>query len=180
MNPRERRERLFRRSRPYLRAFKVIDGQQYHRDLKVLWAAHRLNPLPGIEGDQKSFANQVTELSKRFDLVMVEDENKTRETAVIRIADDGWRYEPHVIFFPWATRKNILRICVSYFQWARCSRQIGCVEVITGLESKNLFDHVCSYGVLHFVGKMVNGSPDGDTYIYSVKGKKDVSRKEQV
>lgn len=173
MTPKEKRERLFRKTRPNLRAFEIYQGNEYHRDLKLLWVAHQQKSIELI-GDvsQEQFAHYVEEMSSQYDLVMVDD---PKEIGIIRLGDDGWLYEPHVIFFPWATKRQILRVCVGFFQWARCSRKIGCIEVRCGYESKNLFDHVCTYGVLHYVGKIINGSPKGDTFIYSVKGKKNVS-----
>lgn len=181
MTPKEKRERLFRHSRPHFRAFEIFDGNDYHRDIKILWVAHKRSPFPGIDKniDQNAFIHAVIEMASTFDLLAFEDENNNaKEVGVMRIGDNGWRYEPHVYIYPWATKKNILRSCVAFFQWARHSRKIGCIEVIADEKSKCLFDHVCEYGVLHYVGRMVNGNPNGDDFIYSVKGKKNVAKQQ--
>jgi len=176
MRPLEKRERLFRHSRPNLRAFEFYDGEDYHKDIKILWVAHkqkRFHEFP--EGmTQDEFAEKV--MNYKAELVIIEDDNKQYKEAgpigVIWILGDDWKREPHVEFFTWATKKNILRGCVSFFQWSRNTRKIGCILVYSLKGSKNLFDHVCKYGVLHYVGKVINGDPRGDEYLYSVKGKK--------
>jgi hypothetical protein len=163
-----------------MRAFELYDGQDYHKDLKILWVSHSKNPFHGMDKDltQEEFISNVIEILQTTEVAIIEDENpqysKSGPIGILRIRDNGWKYEPHVEFFPWATKRNMLRSVVGGLQWARHSRKIGCVEVICGEKQKNLFDHACEYGVLHYVGKMVNGSPDGDDYIYSVKGKKNV------
>lgn len=182
MTPKQRRDALFRHSRPELRAFELYDGEEYHKDLKILWVAHQKNPLHEIpEGlDQQEFADYIEEVVKRVEVFVIDDENDQYDgygpVAVGIIADDGWKYEPHINYFPWATKKNILRGSVSGLQMYRYSRQVGCVLVKSLEQSKNLFDHVCKYGVLHYVGKIVNGDPRGDEYLYSVRGKRNVTR----
>lgn len=176
MRPLEKRERLFRHSRPNLRAFEFYDGDEYHKDVKILWVAHKLKPLHGLSEEltEVEFVNKI--MSLESELLMIEDKNKQYKGSgpigVVLIYSDEWKIEPHASFFPWATKQNILRSAVSFFQWARNSRKIGCVLTFVLQDGKNLYDRVCKYGVLHYVGKLVNGDPRGDEYIYSVKGKK--------
>lgn len=173
MKPLEKRERLFRHSRPNLRAFEFYDGEDYHKDIKILWVAHSQKPFKGFPDDQEGFAKQLMDSPE---MVIIEDRNKQYKDVgpigVIWVLGDDWKVEPHVEFFSWATKKNILRGCISFFQWSRNTRKIGCIVVYSLKASKNLFDHVCKYGVLHYVGKIVNGDSRGDEYLYSVKGKK--------
>lgn len=176
MTPRDKRERLFRHSRPHIRVLEYYDGSEYHKDIKIVWVAYKKAGIPGVpEGlNEIEFVNFI--MSFNTDFLIVEDNNKQYKNggpiAIVTILGNNWKLEPHVDFFPWATKKNILRGCVAFFQWARNTRRIGCVVVHALENSKNLFDHVCSYGVLHYVGKIVNGDSRGDEFIYSVKGKK--------
>ena len=176
MTPRDKRERLFRQSRPNFRPFEFYDGENYHNDIKILWVAHKKSPFPGLEEglNESAFAEAI--LKENSDIFVIEDENEqyteTGPVGVILATGDGWKVEPHALWFPWATKKNILRGAVAFFQWARNTRKIGCVLTSVLPEGKNLYDRVCEYGVLHYVGKVINGDPRGDEYMYSVKGKK--------
>lgn len=175
MRPIERRERLFRHSRPNLRAFEFFDGDEYHKDIKILWVAHENKPLPGMgKVTQEEFVAEIGNTGA--EILMIDDENRqykdTGPIGVILVYGDDWKIEPHATFFPWATKKNILRSAVAFFQWARNSRKIGCVLTSVLPDGKNLYDRVCKYGVLHYVGKVINGDPRGDEYLYTVKGKK--------
>lgn len=176
MTPREKRERLFRNSKPYFREFNFYDGSDYHKDLKILWVAHKYRPFYGVpEGlTEQQFASFIGSVDS--EAVIVEDDNKQYSgqgpIGIITIVSNDWKIEPHVEFFPWATPRNVLRTVVQFMQWARNSRKIGCVMAYSLEHTKHLFDKACEYGVLHYVGKIINGDPRGDEYLYSVKGKK--------
>ena len=180
MKPIEKRERLFRHSRPNLRAFEFYDGNDYHKDVKILWVAHNHKPFYGIDSDidETEFVSKLGEVGA--EILVIEDDNKQYKNkgpiGIILIYGDDWKIEPHASFFPWATKKNILRSAVAFFQWARNTRKVGCVLAFVLPEGKNLYDRVCKYGVLHYVGKIVNGDPRGDEYLYSVKGSKGKKR----
>lgn len=160
----------------------MLDGGNYHKDIAILWAAHKANPFYCIDpkSDQRQFASEIEEFSRKTILLVAEDRNPAFENGrgpvcFIGIHDDGWKVEPHMEFFPWATKKNILRVTVSFLQWIRY-KQIG-VCIVKSLEvSKNLFDRCRDYGVLFYAGKIIGGDPRGDEYIYSIMGKKNPTR----
>ncbi len=174
-----KRDRLFSKDRPYIRPLKIYDGDKYHTDIAILWAAYERNEYYDFPEDltQESFADYIEEISQHKELLMAEDFNKgykERGPVAFVMVDypDYWRMMPHVIFFSWATPKNVLRSTVSFLQKVRYSRTIG-VCIIHSLEqSKNLFDRCIKYGVLSYVGKMRRGDPRGDDFIYSVRGRK--------
>ena len=176
MTPKEKRERLFRHSRPRLREFEFYDGDEYHKDIKLAWVAHKIKPFYGISSDidQSEFARVITSMDA--EILMAEDENRQYKgvgpVGICVMYHNGWKVEPHSFYFPWATSRNILRSSVAYLQWARNSRKIGCVYLAVVPDGKSLYDHICSYGVLHYIGRLINGDPRGDVFIYSVKGKK--------
>lgn len=176
MTPRDKRDRIFKRSRPHIRPLEVLVDGEYHNDIKILWVAHKKSPLPFIDKDlnQTDFGKAFVELSNKNELLMVEDANsgfsKKGPIAVFSISSDGWKLTPNAFFFSWASTRNILRASVAYFQFIRYSRQIGACEVRTLKPS--LLKRCETYGVIRYVGKIPNGSPYGDEHIFSVRGKK--------
>ena len=177
LKPREKRERLFKNGRPVFRTMEIMEGNEYHRDMAICWVAHSKEPFYSIAAtDQSGFARELINLSTQSEFMMAEDINEYYESgqgpvAVIGAASDGWKVEPHVEFFPWATTRNKLRVTVAFFQMVRY-RKIGACVVNSLEDSKPLFDKTASYGVIHFVGKVPNGDPRGDVYLYSIRGKK--------
>jgi len=91
--------------------------------------------------------------------------------AFVSIDNYGWRIEPHVDFFKWATPRIILRCCVAFFQMVRYSSQVGVCEIRSLESSVNLFDHLREYGLVFPAGKIPNGDPRGDEYLYYAKGR---------
>jgi hypothetical protein len=179
MTPKDKRDRLFKSGRPVIRPFQVYEGENYGSELGVLWVAYQKKPFEWLKKGlaQDLFAKSIEEISNKENLLVWEDDNKRFKSgrgmvAVCSLIDDGWKYEPHVQFMPWATKRNVLRTTVAFLQYIRYSKKVG-VCVVHSLEnSTNLFDKCCEYGVLHKVGKVVNGDPRGDEYLYSVSGKR--------
>jgi len=187
MTPKNKRDSLFRNSRPNIRPLEIYDGDEYHNDLKVMWVSYQKNPFEGMpEGlSQEGFAEWAVNFKRTFELIVSEDYNNSYKDgygiiAVGKVENNGWKYEPHVQFLSWATKKNKLRTVVSFLQWIRYSRKVGCCVLHVLSQYKNLYDHVVKYGVLHYVGKIVNGDERGDVYLYSVRGKKNVILKSGV
>lgn len=179
MTPKERRDRLFKKNRPHIRELQILDGDKYHKDIATLWVGHKKNTFRWIKPDldQAKFAKAIELMASNEDLMVSEDENrhfkdKKGIVGLIVISSDGWKYEPHVQFMPWATKKNVLRTTVAFLQFIRYSKKVGVCCVYALEDSQTLFDKCCEYGVIHKVGKIVNGSPKGDELLYSVRGKK--------
>lgn len=179
MTSKEKRDQLFRKSRPLIRQVQIYEDDKYHKDIGILWAAYSERPFYDFpkELTQKEFVSRIEEITQQIDWMFAEDKTVAFESlfgpvALIAVSTDGWRIEPHTIFFPWATARNKLRVSISFFQMARY-KKIG-VCIVRCLEnSVTLFNHCRDYGVLHYVGKIVNGDPRGDEYVYSVRGKKE-------
>lgn len=176
MTPKERRDRLFKSSRPFIRSLQIYDQGNYHKDIGVLWVAHKRRPFYSLKSSltQEQFAQDISTIAQRSELLIVEDENRQHKAvALIGIGSNGWKIEPHVEFFQWANPKNILRTSVAFFQMVRY-RKIGACVVFCLQDSIKLFDKCCTYGVLNKVGVIANGDPRGDETVYSVRGKKHV------
>jgi hypothetical protein len=181
MSPKEKRDRLLKKDRPLIRPLQVYDGENYHKDIGILWVAYKGKPFEWLkEGlSQEQFASAIETLSENEPLSVAEDRNRHFKNkgvvALITSPSDGWKVEPHMQFMPWATKRNILRVVVSYLQYVRHSKNFGVCVVHSMENSKRLFDKVCEYGVLHWVGKVVNGDHRGDDHLYSVRGKRNVA-----
>lgn len=176
MKPKELRDRLFKKDRPVVRPLEIFDGDKYHKDVGILWAAHQRKPFYGYpEMSQQQFAEYLEDLSKIKELYMIEDHNKgysdVGPVGAVAVESDGWKIIPHAEFFHWATPRNILRASVSFLQMARY-KKIGCVEVRSVEGSRALFNHCVNHGVLFYNGKIPGGDPRGDEYIYSIRGRK--------
>lgn len=178
MTPKERRDFLFRKSRPLIRSVKFIEGDDYSSDIKTLWVSHVQEPWPIMpEGvTQEEFVNRIIEFTDGKNLYVADDDNKAYANgrgpiAICQVTDHGWKIEPHVDFFPWASPRNILRATVSFLHMMKYQK-IGVCVVYSLKNSLPLFNKCCEYGVLHKSGMIRGGDPRGDQYIYSIRGKR--------
>ncbi len=123
----------------------------------------------------------MVEVAKRFGsfnlLWIIEDRNRnfkvgSGQVAVVGIKTDGWRFEPEAHFFKWATPKNVLRASVAFFQMIRHQKDVGICRVEITQKDKQLLDRMKRYGVLYYRGRIPVGSQSGDTFVFSIDGKK--------
>jgi len=129
---------------------------------------------------QDEFLQAMIERFGAFNLLwIVEDDNSDfksgrGQVSLIGLKTDGWVYEPLFYFFKWATDQNILRTAVSFFHMIWYQKEVG-VCVVRSLKSeKFLYDQMKDYGVLFFRGRIPYGSKDGDVFMYSINGKKEI------
>lgn len=146
----------------------------------IAWAAYQKNPFEAF-GDglnETEFAKAMEVAAENGYILMAEDDNAAFKergpVAIISVQGDGWRVEPHVVFFKWATPRNKLRVCVAFFQWIRWQKSVGVCIVLALKPSIALFHRCRKYGVLFFCGKIVNGDSRGDQYIFSIKGQREI------
>lgn len=149
------------------------------KDNGFLWAAYQRGSFE-IPQDlsQSDFLVAMDQRFGSFNLLwMIEDDNKgfrggRGPVAIVGIQTDGWTVIPKGHFFSWATSKNILRSMVAFFQMVRYQKDIGvCRLEVTGKDARSLF-HIERYGVLYPRGRIRNGSPNGDLFLFSIAGKK--------
>jgi hypothetical protein len=177
MSTKERRDRLFKGGRPIIRELLVIDGDSFHKDVGLLWVSYsKGNFFHDVERglSKEDFVEVLKNILNTRDCFIAEDRNSALKgygpVGVIAIKTDGWKIEPHAVYFPWATARNKIRAAVSFFQMIRY-KKIGCCVVYSLMYSKPLFDKVQEYGVLNYVGRIPNGDARGDEYMYTIKGK---------
>lgn len=183
MKPKERRNRLFKSSRPNIREMSLIDQQGYSSDMNILWGAYKMGSFKIEEGAPQDvfaeyMAEEVQPYAKKW---IIEDDNPQFSdgygpVGMMCATYNGWELEPHFEAFKWASKKNILRSVVSFLQMMRYDRDVGIVNVYSRKNTNNLFRHAERYGVLKYAAKIPNGDIMGDRYIYYVRGRKDGSK----
>lgn len=175
---RERRERLFKRSNPRVRP---VDLTQ---DAWVLWAAYDLGSFPALKASadkdgvfkkpEEFFAYFRQFAAAKSSVLIVEEDHryfkqKRGPVAMVCVENNGWRIEPQFDFFHWATRRQRLAAAVSVLNMIRYSKDLGACLLRVGERDEAFCQHVRDrYGLLHFVGKVDHGRPDGDEYLYAV------------
>lgn len=174
ITPKEKRDRLFQRGRPHFRKAELIglDGN-YGDDMKLLWAAYKAGSFNAPEGmTQEQFAEWVILMAQVFkELWVGEDENKAFSNGKGAVGIVGVNKQDLLVTaegqaFKWATRKNILRLCVSFLHMVTHAKGTGVCMVKVDKKSQGLADHMKKYGLLHYVGRT-----GADEYLYSVRGR---------
>lgn len=161
MTPKERRARLFRKSRPHIRPLES-------KDMGWLWAAYKAGSfkLPP-ELSQQEFTQQIAVALNGAKHFLVEDDNKKFQSAygpvgLIGVVSDGGKIEPAVAVFKWATNRNVLRGFVAFFQWVKSSKDVE--ECVVRASAKDrLMKKLVDYGVLY---------PRTMETVYGVRGKR--------
>lgn len=179
MKPKERRDRLFKTSRPYIRPIEVVNGHGIGKDMGVLWAAYERDSFDMPEVSKEDFAEYMTEVAATYQKRwMIEDNNANfadgkGPIGMMMAVYNGWELEPHFEAFSWATPRNILRAVVGFLQMMRYDKDIGIVNVHSLKQDKKFYKHVTQYGVLRYLDMIPDGDIRGDRYFFYVRGRKD-------
>lgn len=171
-----KREGLFRKSKPVLRLFTSHEDNELGPDMGILWAAYKSGSFEFGPMDQHTFASFILQRLQGLGVWLMEDENKgfrkgSGPVCIVTIRSNGWKIEPEVHWFSWATKRNKLRCATAFIQKTCYDKSVGCCE-FRASEGK-LLHHVKKYvPKLRFAGKIWFGTPAGDQFIYSIKGAK--------
>ncbi len=164
----ERRQRLFRTGKPMVRD--VI-----YQDLAWLWTAARKN---GSDLTPEEFSDAYEPWLASFEkMSMLEDfntefEDRTGPVGLVVAHFDGWVLEPHVNWFPWVTKRNILRCSVAYLAVVAYSRKIGVIRIHSDTDTSAYFERLSEYLPIARCGHIPHGRPNGEDIIFAMKGKK--------
>jgi len=181
MKPKERRDRLFKKSRPNVRPIELMKQGQIGKDMAILWAAYQQNTFTDHIPDnltQEQFTEFWLDMASRYNAGwMIEDRNpsfadETVPVGMMMAYHNGWELEPHFEGFAWATPRNKLRSVVGFLQMMRYDREVGVVNVHSLKKDKRFFKHVAKYGVLNYLGLIPHGDARGDRHIFYVRGRK--------
>lgn len=174
MNAKDRRELIFKKSRPHFRKADLLnlDGT-YGDDMKILWAAYKAGSFqakPEMTPDQ--FAEWIIGQAKQFQTLWIgEDESKAFKSgkgAVCIVATNaqGMLISAEAQSFKWANRRNVLRLAVGFLHMVTKSNKTGLVMVKGDDKTRPLLDHLKKYNLLFYVGKS-----NVNEYLYSVRGR---------
>lgn len=136
----------------------------------ILWANHQAGGFPNvpIDASQAEFADAILGWLSHFSSAFIV-EDKTRSfsakrgpVGLIVVASDGEIIKPFAIAFEWATKRNLLRGVVGFFQFVKYSKDVTlCVVYGTQEEYKLLlrqrrYGHELwhnGYGIWSIVGR---------------------------
>lgn len=131
------------------------DGEDYGKDMAILWAAHKAGSFGVPDNlDQTQFAEAMLDVLCKYDSVwVVEDGNdsypdKRGPVALVLIKSDGFVIRPDVDYFKWATARNVLRTTVAFFNWVRYSKDVSLCVFGSTAQSKNLYWRMRDYGIM--------------------------------
>lgn len=171
MTPKQRREKLFKDKKPVVRHFE-------HADWRWLYGAHCYPNPPGGEDDKQQYLDYALNILSGYDeAFIVEDRNRKFKGAygpigIVPSYFDGWRLEPHVQWFPWATKLNKVRGCIAFFMFSRYSNEVGVTEIRSLSEHKTFFKSLKRYAPIYYVSKIPHGDHRGDSHLFYIRGKK--------
>lgn len=173
MTPKELRQRLFKKTKPVIRRLEIMDGEQYSRDMGILWAGYRSGAFALPEGlDQQAFVDAIEQRLSGFDAVwMVDDKNRSFSAgfgpiAIVGTTTAGLIVEPRAIFFRWASKRNVLRASVGFINMLKHSKKTGIILVRTRRDQMKLPDHLKAYDMLYYLGRS-----DVNEALYSIRGR---------
>jgi len=174
VTPKERRDRLFKKDRPLVRRLEVMDGEQYSKDMGILWAAYQAKSFPDLpEGlTPEQFTNAVDSLQSKYDQVWIIDDNngafKDRKGPVAMACTNsqGLLVNAEGTSFKWASRKNILKASAAFINMVRHSEKTGVLMVKANEAGVGLCWHLKKYGLLFYVGKVSK-----DEHLFSHRGR---------
>lgn len=144
----------------------------------VLWAAYDLGSFPALPTGWKRAEfekHAIATLARHSKCLVVEDDCKwfrdgRGPMCFIGVLNFGWRIEPHVDWFKWATPRLRLRGAVAFLQKVRWSPEVGVCVMRSLAKDKDFFLHLRRYGVCFIVGDIPGGDPRGDETLFYVGG----------
>lgn len=173
MTAKERRDRLFKKGRPRFRKAELVTTDGYGKDMKILWAAYKAGSFEADDGmTQEQFAEWILAHAKAFkDLLLGEDRSSAYQgdygpVGVVGVNQDGLLVNASGQAFKWATKRNILRMSVSFLHMITHSKKTGVCMVKADRKTQKLADHMKDYKLLFFIGKTGENE-----FLYGVRGR---------
>lgn len=134
--------------------------------MKWFWAAYRKGGFEDIivDGlDHDGFKEAVSQMVGTFNasyLMLARSEGESRPVGMIGAHDNGYRIEPHALWFPWATPRNKLESWLNFLNKIRVTR----LAVIFVPEKEGaIYKHMELYGVIQQRGSISRFFEDGQS-----------------
>lgn len=174
MTPTQRRERLFKKSRPFIRPLEIKSDEGYTKDAGRLWAAYRKGAFQRLPRDltQEAFATWLAAMPDSFSQVWLVDDDcplyadgrgpigivgATKEDLLVGLEAD---------VFPWATKRNVLRSSVAVLKMLVESEKTGLLTVKVPGKLRDAASHMKKYDLLYYVGRIAE-----DVFLYAMRGR---------
>jgi hypothetical protein len=174
VTPKERRDKIFSKSKPFFRKADLLnlDGT-YGADMGILWAAYKAGSFAVQEGmTQEQFAEWVIAQARRFTTLWVaEDDSRAFKSGRGAVGIVGTNQEGLLVTaegqpFKWARKRNVLRLTVGFLHMITKSKKTGICMVKGDVASMPILDHMKEYGLLYYIGKT-----NPSEFLYSVRGR---------
>jgi hypothetical protein len=165
--------KLFKNGKPLVRRMEILDGDTYSSDMGVLWAAYKAKSFGLPEGlKQEDFVKAIEQQFSNFGQVwIVDDKNKSFSkgsgpVGLVLTSNMELLVEAKFGFFKWATKRNVLKSAAAFLNMIKSSTKTGICMVRTEKDKRVLPDHLKSYGLLFYAGRV-----SANEYLYSVIGR---------
>ncbi len=153
---------------------------EWGRDANWLWGAYDLESFEkmpkGLKPEQFALLLRRHIAAKSSCLMVDEDHKYFRDkrgpVAMISVENYGWKIEPQIDFFHWATKRQRLAAVVSFLQMVRYSKDVGVCVVRVGDKDVHFCEHLYKYDLLKLSGKLPNARPDGTETVFYIRGRR--------
>ena len=110
-------------------------------------------------------------------LLIAEDKNTNFRSgrgpvALVKIRFDGWKSEPELIKFPWATKTNVVRGMVTFLLDMKRSKDMGVCLIACQESSAKFLLRMADLKLLFRCGYVPNGYCDSPMWMFNVSGRK--------
>lgn len=171
----ENRNRLFKRSKPVVRSLEILDGENYSKDVGVMWAAYKAGSFQQLPKDltQEQFLMFAENLQNKFQKVwLVDDSNKAFKSTgkgpvmLIGTNANGLAVTAEGIGFKWAKKANVIRAATAFLNMIRYSKKTGVCLVKSNKTDLPFFHGLKKYDVLYYVGRV-----SADEWLFAIRGR---------
>lgn len=169
MTPKDRRDLIFKRGRPFVRLLKDDNS-----DIGILWVSYKAGSFGELRQDltQEQFLAFIDEMRSRFtDLWLVEDDNGAFPTSkrgpvmIVGTVRTGMTVKAEWNPLAWASKRNMLRCVVSFLNMTKHSKKNGVCLISSKKQDRKFWFHFRKYDLLHYIGRVAENE-----YLFSLRG----------
>lgn len=118
--------------------------------MKWFWAAYRKDAFPNLSSElsQQEFRTTIISTLESFDdryTFIAKTIKGECPVGIVGILGTGWRIEPRIQWFPWASDRNKLESVVNFLNEVKKQKM---AFVYAGEKDIRFFTHLCRYGII--------------------------------